>query len=61
MKIRLGPAGIPLSCKGGNSIDGVKCIAELGFDAMEVAFTHGVYMSLKVAKEMGKVAKNQDE
>jgi deoxyribonuclease-4 len=60
MKIRLGPAGIPLSCKGGTSIEGVKCIAELGLNAMEVAFTHGIYMSLKAAKEIGKVAKELD-
>jgi len=60
MKIRLGPAGIPISCKGGSSIEGVRCVADLGLSAMEVAFTHGIYMSLQAAKEMGKVAKDLD-
>ena len=58
MKIRIGSSGIPLSCKGGTSIDGVKTIASLGLDAMEVAFTHGIYMSLQAAKDFGKVAKD---
>ena len=60
MKIRIGSSGIPLSCKGGSSIDGTRCISELGLDAMEVAFTHGIYMSLPAAREFGKVAKELD-
>ncbi|MFH0929309.1 MAG: TIM barrel protein [Candidatus Aenigmatarchaeota archaeon] len=60
MKIRIGSSGIPLSCKGGSSAEGVKCISELGLDAMEVAFTHGVYMQIPAAKEFGKVAKELD-
>jgi len=60
MKIRLGPAGIPISCRGKSSIEGVKKVAELKLDAMEVSFTHGVHMSLETAKELGKVAKDLD-
>ena len=60
MEIRLGPSGIPLSCKGSSSIEGVKRIAELGLSAMEVNYTHGIHMSLKTAKEIGKVAKELD-
>ncbi len=60
MKIRLGPSGIPLSCKGSSSIEGVKKVAKLGLSAMEVNFTHGIHMSVKTAKELGKVAEDLD-
>ena len=58
MKIRLGPSGIPVSCKGTSSADGVKTVAELNLDALEVSFTHGIHMSIPTAKELGKVAKD---
>lgn len=38
-------------------MDGIRCISELGLDAMEVAFTHGIYMSLKDSEKFGEVAK----
>jgi deoxyribonuclease-4 len=60
MKIRLGPSGIPLSCKCSSSIDGIKKVAELGLSAMEISFTHGIHMSLETAREVGKVAKALD-
>lgn len=60
MKIRLGPGGIPFCCKGSSSIDGVKKTAELGLDAIQIAFTHGIYMSLKASKELGIIAKELD-
>jgi deoxyribonuclease-4 len=60
MKIRLGPSGIPLSCKRKGSIEGVKRIAELGLSAMEVNFTHGIHTSLETAKELSKIAENLD-
>ena len=60
MKIRLGPSGIPISSKGNSSIDGVKTVKELGLDAMEISYTHGIHMSLETAKQLGKVAKDLD-
>ena len=57
MKIRLGPSGIPISAQSNSSIEGVKKVAELGLDAMEISFTHGIHMSLATAKELGKIAK----
>jgi deoxyribonuclease-4 len=60
MKIRLGPSGIPISAESNSSIDGVKKVAELGLDALEVSFTHGIHMSLATAKELGRVAKDLD-
>ena len=60
MKIRLGPSGIPVSAESNSSIEGVKKVKELGLEAMEISFTHGIHMSLATAKELGKVAKELD-
>ncbi|MFP3204674.1 MAG: deoxyribonuclease IV [Metallosphaera yellowstonensis] len=57
-RIYLGPAGIPLSSRGKGSVDGVKRVAELGLNAMEVEFVQGVRMSVQSAKELGEVAKS---
>lgn len=55
--IRIGTAGIPISTKEHNSIEGIKRVAELGLNAMEVEFVRGVNMRLDTAKELGKTAK----
>ena len=60
MEIRLGPSGIPISCKGNSSVEGVKRVAELKLKAMEISFTHGIHMSLETAKELGRVAEDLD-
>lgn len=57
MKIRLGPAGIPESCKKKNTIEGIKKVTELKLQAMEVEFVYGVRMSRLMAKETGEIAK----
>ena len=56
VNIKIGIAGIPHSAKGGSSIDGVKKVAELGLQAMEIEFVQGVRMSNESARELGKVA-----
>jgi deoxyribonuclease-4 len=56
MTVRFGPAGIPIQCKGDSTIDGVRCCAELGLDAMEMEFVHGVRMKDNYAKEIRPVA-----
>ena len=60
MIIRLGTSGIPISTKGNSTIDGVKRIAELNLNALEVSYTHGIHMSLKTAEELGKIAGDLD-
>lgn len=55
--IFLGPAGIPLSCKERTTVEGVKKVAELGLNAMEVEFVRGVAMSNEMADEVGKAAR----
>ncbi|MEW6592423.1 MAG: TIM barrel protein [Candidatus Hadarchaeota archaeon] len=55
--IYLGPAGIPLSSKDQGSLGGLRRVAELGLNAMEIEFVRGVAMSNETAKEVGKLAK----
>ena len=57
MTIRFGPAGIPIQCTGKSTLEGVKCCAELGLDAMEMEFVQGVRMKEETAGEVQKVAK----
>jgi len=54
--IFLGPAGIPASAKG-STIDGIRRVAELGLNAIEVEFVYGVNMKTETAKEVGAVAR----
>lgn len=58
MKIFLGPAGIPLSCEKRDTMEGVKRVAELGLNAMEVEFVHSVYMKRGAAEELKSVAED---
>ncbi|WP_309492174.1 TIM barrel protein [Candidatus Hecatella orcuttiae] len=56
-KILLGPAGIPTVTKPRSSVEGVKTVAGLGLQAIEIQFVRGVNMSLEAAEEVGRVAK----
>jgi deoxyribonuclease-4 len=49
-----------MCCKGESSANGIRKTAEMGLDAMQIAFTHSIYMNLKEAEEAGKVAKEVD-
>ena len=60
MEIRLGPSGVPISCKTNSSIDGIKRVSELKLQSMEISYTHGIHMSLETAKKLGKVANELD-
>lgn len=55
-RILLGPAGTPTGTNGG-TLKGVEEVANIGLDAMEVQFTHGVRMGLNLAEEVGKASK----
>ncbi len=50
MNIYLGPAGTPAK----STIEGVPALEELGLQAMEVQFSHGIGMSLTLAKQIGE-------
>jgi deoxyribonuclease-4 len=56
MKLFLGPAGIPVTAKGSSTVDGIRRVADLGLNAMEVEFVRGVHMGNALAKQAGKVA-----
>ncbi len=60
MAIRFGPAGIPIQCKGGSTLEGVRCCAELGLSAMEIEFVQGVRMKEDSAAEVQKAAGKLD-
>ncbi len=58
--LRLGPAGIPLTCKNCDTFKGVEKVAELGLNAMEIEFVRGVTLSREKAKKVGEIAKKLD-
>lgn len=53
----IGPAGVPLSCKGRTPLEGVQHCQELGLNAMELQFVRGIKMDDEYARECGKLAK----
>jgi len=54
--IRIGPAGIPLSCKERTNIDGIIYTRCLGLSAIEIRFARG-FISIEEAKEIKKLAR----
>lgn len=50
--IKFGPAGT-----GSGSLEGIKAIAALGLDAVEIEFTYGVRMQNPLAKQIGDEAR----
>jgi deoxyribonuclease-4 len=56
----IGTAGVPISSKGRSTEDGIKRIAELGLNVMEVEFVRGVRMSLDTAKKVKELAESLD-
>ncbi len=55
--IRIGPGGIPLSCKGRTVKDGVIYTRNLELDAIQVQFVRGIRMTEEEALEVGRVAR----
>lgn len=53
----IGPAGVPLSCKGRTPLEGVQHCQELGLNAMELQFVRGIRMDDDYAREVGKLGK----
>ncbi|UCH89206.1 MAG: TIM barrel protein, partial [Thermoplasmata archaeon] len=60
MKIRFGPAGIPLSCKGRTLKDGIRDVANLNLNAMEIQLIRAVGSNIDNLKEIGKIADQLD-
>jgi len=57
LPIRIGPAGIPLSCKGRTIKDGVIYTRNLELDAIQVQFVRGIRTVEEEALEVGRVAR----
>lgn len=55
--IYLGPAGVPMTSEEHTTLGGLKRVAELGLNAMEIEFVRGVTMKNELAKEVGRLAK----
>ncbi|MBW1840094.1 MAG: TIM barrel protein [Deltaproteobacteria bacterium] len=52
-EIKLGPAGTP----GKSTLEGISKVRELGLQAMEVEFVHGIMMKNELAKKIGEEVK----
>lgn len=57
MEIRIGTAGRPASAKEPGTVGGIRRVAELGLNALEVQFVRGVNMGPGLAKECGETAR----
>lgn len=55
--IKVGIAGIPVRAKDRGTLEGMRCLKEIGLEAMEVQFVRNVYMKPKAADEAGALAK----
>lgn len=55
--IYLGPGGTPISSPERSTEAGIRQVAKLGLNAMEVEFVRGVKMSAATAKEVGTLAR----
>ncbi len=56
MRILIGTAGIPHCAEERSTAGGVRKVAELGLDSMEVEFVRGVSMTAEKAREVGDIA-----
>ena len=57
-RLLFGTAGVPHSSPGTSSLAGIKHIAQLGLDCMEVEFVKGVKMGSDTAKKIAESAQN---
>ena len=53
---RVGPAGFG----GLGNLEGVRKVARMGLDCMEVEFTYGVRMSVDDARKVGALAQEKE-
>ena len=60
MDVNIGISGIPASSKGHDTLEGIRCIKELGLDLMEIQFVRNVYLNIDSAKVAGDLAKKLD-
>ena len=59
-KMLFGTAGIPISSKKRDSVNGIKRVRELGLEAMELEFVRGVNMGKETAELVKKAAEKEE-
>ncbi|MCX8190263.1 MAG: TIM barrel protein [Candidatus Diapherotrites archaeon] len=59
-KLMFGTAGIPLSAKPYNTIEGIKKVRALGLEAMELEFVRNINVSENSAPDVKKTAESND-
>lgn len=59
-KLRFGTAGIPLSTKPYNTLNGIARVKELGLGAMELEFVRNINVSAELAPKVKKLAEEKD-
>jgi len=59
-KMLFGTAGIPISSKKRDSVNGIKRVKELGLEAMELEFVRGVNMGKETAGLVKKAAEKEE-
>ena len=57
LMILFGSAGIPRSCKGRSSYEGIQCAKDFGLDAFEFEFVRGCRLRPEKAKECADLAR----
>ena len=59
-KLRFGTAGIPLSTKPYNTLNGIARVKELGLDSMELEFVRNINVSAESAPKVRKLAEKKN-
>jgi len=59
-KLRFGTAGIPLSTKPYNTLNGIARVKELGLDSMELEFVRNINVNEELAPKVKKLAKEKN-
>lgn len=59
-KLHFGTAGSPRNPANLSTVDGIKRIAEIGLDCLEIEFVQGVRMGKETARQVAAVATNRD-
>jgi len=59
-ELNFGTAGAPQNPANLSTVEGIKRVAELGLDCLEVEFVEGVRMSQDTAKQVSAVAANRN-
>ncbi|SPC33688.1 TIM barrel protein [Candidatus Nitrosocaldus cavascurensis] len=56
MRIYIGTQGLPATARGHGIEAGLRRLHELGLNALEVDFAHGIYLSMEESRDLGRLA-----